>query len=144
MDYQGGKKHGQLLEEIEVKLDDTNKDLLEDDLYKDIEDLGEKLESFKEKFIQFDKDLDGVIGVMDLKRAMEDLGQPKTHLELMKMIREVDKEKKDAINYKEFIDMMLGAKTTVLKLVLLFESKAKKDEGQKKERPAKKSISDLP
>jgi len=53
---------------------------------------------------------------MDLKRAMEDLGQPKTHLELMKMIREVDKEKKDAINYKEFIDMMLGAKTTVLKL----------------------------
>ena len=53
---------------------------------------------------------------MDMKKAMEDLGQAKTHLEVMKMIREVDKEHKDAINYKEFVDMMLGAKTTVFKL----------------------------
>ena len=53
---------------------------------------------------------------MDLKKAMEDMGQVKTHLEIMKMIREVDKEQKDAINYREFVDMMLGTKTTVLKL----------------------------
>ena len=51
-----------------------------------------------------------------MKKAMEGLGQAKTHLEVMKMIREVDKENKDAINYREFVDMMLGTRNTILRL----------------------------
>ena len=47
---------------------------------------------------------------------MEKLGQAKTHLELKKMIQEVDKTGKGTICYRDFVDMMLGAKTTVLKL----------------------------
>ena len=47
---------------------------------------------------------------------MEKLGQAKTHLELKKMIAEVDKSNKGAICYRDFVDMMLGAKTSVLKL----------------------------
>lgn len=47
---------------------------------------------------------------------MEKLGQAKTHLELKKMISEVDTTGKGTICYKDFVDMMLGTKTTVLKL----------------------------
>ena len=81
--------------------------------------------------------------IMELKRMMEKLGQAKTHLELKKMIAEVDTNNSGqshthththtlisdntdmrklyflcagTIHYNEFLDMMLGKKSTVLKL----------------------------
>ena len=53
---------------------------------------------------------------MDLKRMMEKLGQAKTHLELKKMIAEVDTTNSGTITYREFVDMMLGTKKSVLRL----------------------------
>ena len=53
---------------------------------------------------------------MGLKRMLEKLGQAKTHLEMKKMIKEVDKTNRGTICYKDFIGMMCGPKTSVLKL----------------------------
>ncbi len=57
-----------------------------------------------------------IIDIMELKRMMEKLGQAKTHLELKKMIAEVDTTNSGTITYREFVDMMLGTKKSVLKL----------------------------
>ena len=53
---------------------------------------------------------------MELKVMMEKLGQAKTHLELKKMINEVDKTNSGTIDYSEFLDMMLGKQSSILKL----------------------------
>lgn len=53
---------------------------------------------------------------MELKQMLEKIGQPKTHLECKKMIKEVNKRDSDTINYREFLDMMLGSKNSVLRL----------------------------
>jgi Ca2+-binding EF-hand superfamily protein len=55
-----------------------------------VEELEQKLESYKRQFMEFDEDDSGDIDIMELKRMMEKLGQAKTHLELKKMIAEVD------------------------------------------------------
>ena len=47
---------------------------------------------------------------------MEKLGQAKTHLELKKMIAEVDTTNSGTITYWEFIVMMLGKKNSVLRM----------------------------
>jgi len=47
---------------------------------------------------------------------LEKIGQPKTHLELKKMIKEVDKTNSGTISYREFLEMMLGSKHSVLRL----------------------------
>ena len=54
--------------------------------------------------------------MMGLKRMMEKLGVPKTHLELKKMIVEVTGGSSNAINYRDFVKMMLGKRSAVLKL----------------------------
>ena len=54
--------------------------------------------------------------IMDVKYMLEKLGQPKTHLEMKKMITEVDTTNSGAINYHDFVIMMLGPKSSILKL----------------------------
>ena len=54
--------------------------------------------------------------MMGLKRMMEKLGVPKTHLEMKKMISEVTGGSSDTINYRDFVKMMLGKRSAVLKL----------------------------
>lgn len=54
--------------------------------------------------------------IMDVKRMMEKLGQAKTHLELKKMIAEVDRTGTGVITYQDFVLMMLGKKSSILKL----------------------------
>ena len=53
---------------------------------------------------------------MGLKQMLEKLGQAKTHMELMKIIKEVDTTGSDTINYREFLWMMLGGEQSILKL----------------------------
>eukprot|EP01147_Barroeca_monosierra_P002026 gene2026-5099_t len=90
MDRQGGKAFGRLkMLQIEI-LDKMNEQIVSDGKYDQVDDLQEKLEKFKHKFMEFDEDNSGDIDLMELKRMMEKLGQPKTHLELKKMIAEVD------------------------------------------------------
>ena len=57
-----------------------------------------------------------IIDIMELKQMMEKLGQAKTHLELKKMIAEIDTDDSGTINYTEFLHMMLGKKNSILKM----------------------------
>ncbi|XP_046556201.1 allograft inflammatory factor 1-like [Haliotis rubra] len=142
-DPQGGKAYGKLLEEFESSLDATNKMFIDGDDFKDVEDLPEKLEAYKLKFIECDRDKSGDLDMMDVKYMLEKLGQAKTHLELKKMIQEVDTTKSGTINYTDFVMMMLGNKSSVLKLILMFEEKVKPIE-KPVGLPPKRDISSLP
>nr|XP_046226464.1 allograft inflammatory factor 1-like isoform X1 [Oncorhynchus gorbuscha] len=117
---------------------------MEDQKYRDEEDLLEKLDSFKNKYAEFDLNDQGEIDMMGLKRMMEKLGVPKTHLEMKKMISEVTEGISDSINYRDFVKMMLGKRSAVLKLVMIFEDKANgaicKPDGP----PPKRDIASLP
>nr|CAC38780.1 allograft inflammatory factor 1 [Suberites domuncula]CAC85493.1 Allograft Inflammatory Factor 1 [Suberites domuncula] len=141
--YQGGKAYGQLRRDQESGLDELNRSYLTSGDWDDVEDLEERLEAYKKQFMEFDEDNSGDIDIMELKRMMEKLGQAKTHLELKKMIAEVDKNNSGTIHYNEFLDMMLGKKSSVLKLILMFEEKKKAKEIPKG-LPPKKSLADLP
>uniref|UniRef100_A0A3Q2SQ46 Allograft inflammatory factor 1-like n=1 Tax=Fundulus heteroclitus TaxID=8078 RepID=A0A3Q2SQ46_FUNHE len=127
---QGGKAFGLLKEQQRQKLEEINKEYLEDQKYRDEEGLAEKLESLK--------------NMMGLKRMMEKLGVPKTHLELKKMIVEVTGGSSNTINYRDFVKMMLGKRSAVLKLVLLFEDKANSSPCKPDGPPPKRDITSLP
>ena len=90
MAHQGGKAFGALKTKQEDELSAMNDQYLHSGDWDDVEDLEEKLESYKKQFIEFDENNSGDIDIMELKRMMEKLGQAKTHLELKKMIAEVD------------------------------------------------------
>ncbi|XP_077478680.1 allograft inflammatory factor 1-like [Stigmatopora argus] len=143
---QGGKAFGQLKEQQKVKLEEINQEFLEDQKYRDEDDLAMKLEGFKNKYAEFDLNDQGEIELMGLKQMMEKLGVPKTHLELKKMIMEVTGgSSSNTIDYRDFVKMMLGKRSAVLKLVLLFEDKANGPAACKSDGPPpKRDISSLP
>jgi len=144
MDRQGGKKFGEIKKQQQAELDTINEEYLTDDTYKDVEDLQAKLKAYKDQFMEFDMDNSGDIDFEELKLMLEKIGQPKTHLECKKMIKEIDKTNSGTINYREFLDMMLGSKNSVLRLILLFEEKAKQEKaGKVKGPPPKRTIDDL-
>lgn len=142
-DKQGGKRYGALRKKQEDELDEVNRDFLDGDTYKDVEDLEEKLNEYKAKFMEYDLDNSGDIDIMELKQMMEKLGQAKTHLELKKMIAEIDTTNSGTIHYPEFLNMMLGKKSSILKIILMFEEK-NKEKAKPTGLPPKKSLSDLP
>ncbi|BFZ09391.1 hypothetical protein BsWGS_12430 [Bradybaena similaris] len=142
-DKQGGKAYGEYMDKWEKQLDEINQSFLDDDTYSEVEDLAFKLKEFKAKFVDCDRDFSGDLDVMDVKYLLQQLGQAKTHLEVVKMIKEVDSTQKDAINYTDFVKMMLGPKSSVLKIILQFEGL-----GKPKEKPTgpppKRDLSSLP
>ena len=142
-DYQGGKAFGDLMEEREAVLEQINQEFITDDKYKDVEDLQEQLEKYKSKFLEFDLDTSGDIDHMGLKQMLEKLGQTKTHLELMKIIKEVDTTGSGTINYREFLWMMLGGTNSILRLILFFENAAKDEEKPQGVAP-KRALDSLP
>ena len=142
-DYQGGKAFGDLMEEREDALEQINQEFIKDIKYKDVEDLPEQLEKYKNKFLQFDLDSSGDIDHMGLKQMLEKLGQAKTHMELMKIIKEVDTTGSGTINYREFLWMMLGGEHSILKLILFFEN-AGKDEDKPQGVAPKRALDSLP
>ncbi|XP_023586405.1 allograft inflammatory factor 1-like isoform X2 [Trichechus manatus latirostris] len=125
--------HQQVLEEF-----------LCDQKYSDEEDLPEKLAAFKEKYMEFDLNNEGEIDLMSLKRMMEKLGVPKTHLEMKKMISEVTGGVSDTISYRDFVNMMLGKRSAVLKLVMMFEGKANENSPKPVGPPPERDIASLP
>lgn len=54
--------------------------------------------------------------IMSLKRMLEKLGVPKTHLELKKLIREVSSGSGETFSYSDFLRMMLGKRSAILKM----------------------------
>ncbi|XP_027034443.1 allograft inflammatory factor 1-like [Tachysurus fulvidraco] len=141
---QGGKAFGLLKAQQRDKLEEVNREFMEDQKYRDEEDLEEKLDSFKNKYAEFDLNDEGEIDMMGLKRMMEKLGVPKTHLEMKKMISEVTGGSSDTINYRDFVKMMLGKRSAVLKLVMMFEDKANSPASKPDGPPPKRDIASLP
>nr|XP_054348190.1 allograft inflammatory factor 1 isoform X2 [Pongo pygmaeus] len=128
-DLQGGKAFGLLKAQQEDRLDEINKQFLDDPKYSSDEDLPSKLEGFKD--------------IMSLKRMLEKLGVPKTHLELKKLIGEVSSGSGETFSYPDFLRMMLGKRSAILKMILMYEEKAREKE-KPTGPPAKKAISELP
>ncbi|XP_015977183.1 allograft inflammatory factor 1 isoform X2 [Rousettus aegyptiacus] len=141
-DLQGGKAFGLLKAQQEERLDEINK-LLDDPKYSSDEDLPSKLEAFKKKYMEFDMNGDGDIDIMSLKRMLEKLGVPKTHLELKKLIKEVSGGSGETFSYSDFLKMMLGKRSAILKMILMYEEKAREQE-KPTGPPTKKAISELP
>ncbi|CAH2319831.1 EF-hand domain-containing D2 [Pelobates cultripes] len=54
-------------------------------------------------FKQYDAGKDGFIDLMELKRMMEKLGAPQTHLGLKEMIKEVDEDFDGKLSFREFL-----------------------------------------
>ncbi|XP_036769452.2 allograft inflammatory factor 1-like isoform X1 [Manis pentadactyla] len=121
-----------------------SKEFLCDQKYSDEENLPEKLAAFKEKYMEFDLNNEGEIDLMSLKRMMEKLGVPKTHLEMKKMISEVTGGVSDTISYRDFVNVMLGKRSAVLKLVMMFEGKANGSSPKPAGPPPERDIASLP
>ena len=66
-----------------------------------------QIEEFKKAFSHFDANGDGVISISELSAAMKELGHYPTDIELEEMIREVDAAEKKALNFEEFVAIML-------------------------------------
>ncbi|XP_037130545.1 allograft inflammatory factor 1-like [Syngnathus acus] len=140
---QGGKAYGLLKSHQEDKLNAINEAFLTDEQYADVEDLACKLDMFKRKYMEFDLNDKGDIDMMGLKRMLEKLGLAKTHLELKKMMSEVAGGASQTISYTDFLNMMLGKRHAILKLILMFEGMNKEE--KRPEGPASpKNISQLP
>ncbi|XP_028612935.1 allograft inflammatory factor 1-like isoform X1 [Grammomys surdaster] len=149
--FQGGKAFGLLKARQEKRLEEINREFLCDQKYSDEENLPEKLAAFKEKYMEFDLNNEGEIDLlflladlMSLKRMMEKLGVPKTHLEMKKMISEVTGGVSDTISYRDFVNMMLGKRSAVLKLVMMFEGKANETSPKPAGPPPERDIASLP
>jgi len=67
----------------------------------------QELDCLKEAFSLFDADHDGEITINELGRVMRNHGLNPTDDELRDMIRNVDKNSNGAIDFNEFIEMML-------------------------------------
>lgn len=142
-DHQGGKAYGLQLEQKARMLEEINEEFRTDDTYKDVEDMEQKLNDYKEKFMEFDLDISGDINYMGLKLMLEKLGAPKTHKEILKIVGEVDTTGSGTISYREFLWMMLGGKNCILRLILFFESVGQKPEKKKGVAPPR-SLDSLP
>ncbi|XP_031154817.1 allograft inflammatory factor 1-like [Sander lucioperca] len=141
---QGGKAYGLLKSQQEEQLNSINEAFLSDPQYAEEEDLSSKLELFKKKYMEFDLNDKGEIDLMGLKRMLEKLGLAKTHLELKKMMSEVaGGTSKDTISYNDFLNMMLGKRNAILKLILMFEGMGK-EQDKDVAPPPRKTFSDLP
>jgi allograft inflammatory factor 1 len=112
---------GQARLSIDKHCDKINKKFMMDRSY---ETTQEQMEDLKKRFMEMDEDGSGDIDVLELGRAMEKLGKPKNQLQLRKMIAEVDVSGSGTIEYEEFVLMMVGSSSSVLRLILLFEKKA--------------------
>uniref|UniRef100_S4RS11 Allograft inflammatory factor 1 like n=1 Tax=Petromyzon marinus TaxID=7757 RepID=S4RS11_PETMA len=121
-----------------------NKEFLEDEFYQDVDDLAEKLERYKEKFLDFDLNDEEEIDLMALKKMLERVGTPRTHLELKKIIAEVTTGNSDCIGYRDFLTLMLGKRSAVLKLIMLFEGRGCDGNPKPSGPPPKRDLASLP
>ncbi|XP_069603635.1 allograft inflammatory factor 1-like isoform X1 [Ranitomeya imitator] len=141
---QGGKAFGLLKVQQEMRLDEVNKEFLADEKYMEEDDIEEKLSLAKKKFMEFDLNDQGDIDMMGLKMMMEKLGVPKTHLEIKKMISEVTGGTSEAISYRDFIKMLLGKRSAILKIIMMFEGKANESPLKPAGPPPRRDIRSLP
>lgn len=62
-----------------------------------------QLKVYKDLFVKFDLNKSGTISNEELKKMMEKLGSPQTHITLKNMIRDVDEDGDEEISFREFL-----------------------------------------
>ncbi|KAL7288968.1 EF-hand domain-containing protein D2 homolog [Trichogramma pretiosum] len=62
-----------------------------------------EIKQYEQTFNRFDDGHDGFLDLAELKRMMEVLGAPQTHLGLKAMIKEVDEDGDGKISFREFL-----------------------------------------
>lgn len=65
-------------------------------------------EEFIEAFKVFDRDGNGLISAAELKHVMTNLGEKLTDEEIETMLEEADLDRDGAVNYQDFVKMMMG------------------------------------
>uniref|UniRef100_A0A8D2PF65 Allograft inflammatory factor 1 like n=1 Tax=Zosterops lateralis melanops TaxID=1220523 RepID=A0A8D2PF65_ZOSLA len=120
------------------------REFLCDPKFSNEKDLEEKLAMFKGENWRVSLSCLALVDLMSVKRMMEKLGAPKTHLELKKMISEVTGGVSDTISYQDFVNVMLGKRSAVLKLVMMFEGKANESNPKPSGPPPERDIASLP
>jgi hypothetical protein len=62
-----------------------------------------QIKEYEKTFNKYDEGRDGFLDLEELKRMMEKLGAPQTHLDLKAMIKEVDEDGDNKISFREFL-----------------------------------------
>lgn len=62
-----------------------------------------EIKQYEQTFNKFDEGHDGFLDLTELKRMMERLGAPQTHIGLKGMIAEVDEDNDQKISFREFL-----------------------------------------
>lgn len=62
-----------------------------------------QIKEYENTFNKYDDSRDGFLDLEELKRMMEKLGAPQTHLGLKAMIKEVDEDNDNKISFREFL-----------------------------------------
>lgn len=62
-----------------------------------------QIKEYENTFNKYDEGRDGFLDLEELKRMMEKLGAPQTHLGLKAMIKEVDEDNDNKISFREFL-----------------------------------------
>lgn len=85
--------------------------------YTDFPEFSRKeIKEYENTFKRFDIGKDNFIDFEELKRMMEMLGAPQTHLALKEMIAEIDEDKDNKISFREFLLIYRKAKAGELAL----------------------------
>ncbi|BES92568.1 EFh [Nesidiocoris tenuis] len=69
-----------------------------------------QIKEYETTFNKYDEGHDGFLDLTELKRMMEKLGAPQTHLGLKAMIKEVDEDGDNKISFREFMLIFRKAK----------------------------------
>ncbi|KAL6066540.1 apoptosis-inducing factor [Balamuthia mandrillaris] len=75
----------------------------------------EELKQYRETFQKYDENHSGELELFELNVLYEHMGQPKTNLQLRALIREADTTASGAINYREFLAVLLKDKKGISK-----------------------------
>ena len=62
-----------------------------------------EIQNYQKTFRKYDEDHSGKIDFEELKRMMEKLGHPQTHIQLRQMIQQIDEDGDNEINFREFL-----------------------------------------
>jgi hypothetical protein len=73
-------------------------------LYSEFPEFSRKqMKQYQDMFKKYDEDRDGTLNLEEMKKMMEKLGNPQTHITLKNMIKEVDEDGDGSICLREFL-----------------------------------------
>jgi len=70
----------------------------------------EETKAFRENFLTYDLDKNGILEVFELHQMFESVGDTKTNAELLQIIKEADQTAKGGIDYREYLSILVKYK----------------------------------